>query len=246
MGFKPFKTGDGTTSAVASFLLLMPRLDWFKQSVIAALSEMAIQGNWWIGGDNDQKQAAEHAAQMVEDIIIMNFNPIPIGKVEAFAGATTPEGWLDCDGSEYNQADYVELFAAIAQVWGGNTGTFFVPDLRDRTLIGAGGAFALADTGGEQDHTLTVAELAAHSHTASAATIIDPGHVHVESLAVPAVSTLGAGVPFPIALPGVGVTAIGFTGITALAAGISSEGGDQPHNNMQPYAAINYIIFAGI
>ena len=63
-----------------------------------------------------------------------------VGEMRALAGATVPAGWLVCDGSAVNRIDFSALFAAIGVVWGnGDTATTFnVPDLRGRTMIGAG------------------------------------------------------------------------------------------------------------
>jgi microcystin-dependent protein len=245
MGFKPFQTGDGLSSDVASFLLFMPRSDWFKQSVIGALSEMAYSFNWFENGDQTTKVAAETAAQMINELIVMDFNPIPVGKIDGFGGGSAPDGWLLCDGSSYLETDYPELFSVIGTVWGGGSGSFNVPDLIGRVMIGAGDVYDVADNGGETEHTLIESELAAHNHVASGTAATDIGHTHVESTAVPAVSVLGAGVPFPYALPGVGATGIGFANITMTDPLISLTGGDNPHNNMQPFAVVNLIIFAG-
>lgn len=58
------------------------------------------------------------------------------GAVIGFAGVTPPQGWLLCDGTEYNSQDYPELFAAIGVAHGGSGGTFRVPDYRGRFLRG--------------------------------------------------------------------------------------------------------------
>jgi len=63
-----------------------------------------------------------------------------VGEMRALAGATIPAGWLVCDGSAVNRIDFSALFAAIGVVWGkgDDSTTFNVPDLRGRTMIGAG------------------------------------------------------------------------------------------------------------
>jgi microcystin-dependent protein len=239
------KTGDSLAADVTCFLLFMPREDWFKQAMISTLVQSAQFSSWKQFGTITIDSAVEAANEMLEGIIIMDFNPLPVGKVEAFAGSTAPAGWLLCDGSSINTADYPELFAAIGYTWGGSGASFNVPDLTDRVIIGSGGAYALADSGGEAQHTLTTAELPSHNHVASGTSATDVGHTHIESAAVPAVGTVAPGVPFPYALPGASATGAGFANITVVDPAISNTGGGGSHNNLQPYAAMLPIIFAG-
>lgn len=100
---------------------------------------------------------------------------VPPGSIQFYAGMQVPEGWLECDGQELSEAAYPDLFAAIGTTWGdGNgEGAFNVPDLRGRVPIGAGDGDGdddtlterrLADSGGEEKHTLTNAELPANDY----------------------------------------------------------------------------------
>ena len=65
----------------------------------------------------------------------------PIGSIMAFAGTadTPPEAWKFCEGQEYSESDYPELFDVIGRKYGGDetAETFRVPDLRNRTIVGA-------------------------------------------------------------------------------------------------------------
>ncbi len=59
--------------------------------------------------------------------------------------ANAPAGWLLCDGTAYNQADYTALYAVIGTVFGaGGAGTFKVPDFRDNSPQGASATDAIA------------------------------------------------------------------------------------------------------
>jgi len=173
------ETGDTSSGDVACFILYMPRVDWFKQNVAGQLSDMTEAENWTELGTVTREQAAIIAADMVRRLIIVNFDPLPAGRVEAYAGTTIPDGWLLCDGSSLNVTDFPELFAAIAYTWGGSGSTFNLPDLQNRVIVGAGDDFALADTGGEETHTLVTGEIPAHSHVATGTSVVDLGHTHV-------------------------------------------------------------------
>jgi len=62
----------------------------------------------------------------------------PIGTILPYAGASSPTGWLMCDGSAISRTDYATLFSVTADSFGGGDGstTFELPDLRGRMPIG--------------------------------------------------------------------------------------------------------------
>jgi len=66
---------------------------------------------------------------------------IPAGTVQPFAGeySVVPQGWLPCDGSEYQKTDFPDLYEAIKNAWGENGTKFRVPDLRGQFLRGVDG-----------------------------------------------------------------------------------------------------------
>ena len=68
---------------------------------------------------------------------------IPSGLICMWSGATVPTGWALCNGSN---------------------GT---PDLRDRFIVGSGSSYAIGTTGGSNTVTLTIAQMPAHTHTAT-------------------------------------------------------------------------------
>lgn len=63
---------------------------------------------------------------------------VPVGVVQAFAGATTPQGWLLCDGSAISRTDYADLYAVIGDTYGAGDGTttFNLPNLADKFIQG--------------------------------------------------------------------------------------------------------------
>lgn len=146
---------------------------------------------------------------------------LPTGATIPFAGSSAPTGYLVCDGSAVNRTTYAALFAVIGTTWGVGDGstTFNLPDLRGRAVIGVGTgtgltARALAALVGEENHVLTAAENGPHSHTYSARLSNQ--------------NTTG------------GAQAAAFTSTTT--PDTSTSGSGTPHNNMQPSAAMNYII----
>jgi len=89
----------------------------------------------------------------------------PIGAGMVWYTNTAPAGWLICDGSSVNRADYPKLFAIIGTTYGSASGTTFnLPDLRQRFPMGkaaSGTGNTLAATGGAIDHTHSIP---AHYH----------------------------------------------------------------------------------
>jgi len=146
-------------------------------------------------------------------------------------GDLTGLNLLPCDGAIYPKADYPLLYEKLDPVYIVDADTFRVPDLRDRFPLGAGTDFALDDTGGEQNHLLTVDEMPLHSHTN------DP-HFHTDGAAAPTLIAIGAGVPAPSAIPSAGIT-------SSESISIHNTGGNEPHNNMPPFLAVHWAIVAG-
>jgi microcystin-dependent protein len=91
---------------------------------------------------------------------------LPAGVILPYGGGTAPTGFLLCDGSAVSRTTYAALFAAIGTTFGPGNGstTFNLPDLRDRVAVGSSATKARGSVGGEATHTLTNAEMPAHSH----------------------------------------------------------------------------------
>jgi microcystin-dependent protein len=159
-----------------------------------------------------------------------------------YVGTVAPGGFLLCDGSEVDRTIYAALFAicGIAFGQGNGTTTFNLPDLRSRIPLGAGAgplltARSVGQKGGEENHLLSVAELASHGHTAS---VSDPTHSHT----VPYVQNAGYGnASSGVGEPGNRTVPSGYSA-TGIQVSIGANGGNAGHNNMQPYTVLTYIV----
>lgn len=227
-----FKTGSGVGDSYATILLTFPAVDWFKWAIIGAINLMTESENWFEEGDVAISFAVEESQKMLEALTVMDFNPIPIGLIHVFGAAAAPAGYLLCDGSSYAAADYPELFEIIGYNYGGTGADFNVPALLNRVVVGSGDTWAIGATGGEQDVVLDISSIPAHTHT-------DLGHSHSIPLVTSLPAQAGVGFAGNVTVPVV----TSLTGIGS--ANISSTGGDGSHNNMQPFQALNYVIYAG-
>jgi len=154
-----------------------------------------------------------------------------VGSIRLFAGNFEPVGWMFCDGRLLPISEYDTLFNLIGTTYGGDgQSTFALPDLRSRVPVhqgsGAGTSTVLGEAGGVEAVTLSVAQLPAHTHPQL-----------VSSTTASSRSAVG-GIP-----AGAPSEAVWTTGVATEASGqTTSVGGSQPHDNMQPYLGINYII----
>ncbi len=158
-----------------------------------------------------------------------------IGQIIAYVSASAPAGVIACDGATQLRTAYPDLYAAIDPFYIIDADHFSTPDLRGRSIMGTGTGPGLTtrnigDILGEENHVLTVAESASHSH-------VDAGHSHAEGTAAPSIGAAITGVPVPAAIPSVGVTGVA-------SANISSVGGGGGHNTIHPVNAVNYGIVA--
>ena len=132
-------------------------------------------------------------------------------------------GWLICDGSLLSTGDpqYTNLYNVIGLNYGSGPGQFQLPDLRQRFPVGSqavisnGYNYGLGASGGEQVHTLTTAEMPAHTH---------------DTTACPSRAFNGIG--------GVSQWIPNMEGpITS-----TTTGGGTSHNNTPLFCSVNYII----
>ena len=161
---------------------------------------------------------------------------MPTGSIIPYAGQTAPSAdWLLCDGAAIARqasGSNTALFTLLGETYGAGDGssTFNIPDLRGRVIAGQddmGGASAnrltgqsggvngdnLGASGGTETHSLSVAEMPAHTHT------YNRRHLAAETVSG------GSG------------ASVGQEDVAT-----SSTGGGGAHNNVQPTFILNYII----
>ena len=151
---------------------------------------------------------------------------LKIGTILPYTGSDSelPTGYMLCDGSELSRTDYSDLFAVIGTSFGDGNGssTFNLPNLKGKVLTGLDSEdtdFAsMGTTGGEKTHTLTIAEMPSHNH--------DFYFYHINATAV----SSGNAQVFDVNNAWINTSKI------------LSKGGSQPHNVLQPYVVVNYII----
>jgi microcystin-dependent protein len=164
-----------------------------------------------------------------------------------------PSGWALCAGQlmaiNQNQA----LFSLLGTTYGGDgISTFGLPDLRGRIPLGAGqgtglSSYNLGQTGGSETVTLTTATLAAHTHSAtpnlsaSAPGVTTKGTTHEPSPSVALAAPEDQGHNLKIYSDQKPTQQLAPGSVTG-SISVGPAGGGQPHENRQPFLAVNYII----
>jgi microcystin-dependent protein len=152
-----------------------------------------------------------------------------VGEVRMFAGNFAPAGWMFCEGQLLPISEYETLFNLIGTTYGGDgQSTFALPDLRGRVPIHFGNGFTLAETGGAETITLTVAQIPAHSHPLLASSSPGTSNTPVGNLTAES--------------PSINTYIQDVTNSNMSPSAVTSVGGSQPHNNFQPYLCVDFII----
>lgn len=153
-----------------------------------------------------------------------------IGEIRIFAGSFAPVGWQLCDGSLLPISGNEMLFQLLGTTYGGDgQSSFAVPDLRGRLPLHQGNGFMLGQAGGVETVSLTTAQIPAHSHEWIAS------------------SDAGSGATSPgnavlARTPGADVYTTDIVPVPLSPAMLSSAGRGWPHDNMQPFLSLNFII----
>jgi len=152
-----------------------------------------------------------------------------IGEIRLFAGSFAPAGWAMCQGQLLPISENDTLFNLIGTMYGGDgQETFGLPNLAGRAPIHRSSDLLQGEMGGSESVTLTIQQIPVHSHAFQATTALGNQ------------PTPGGNVP---AQGGTIQLFISDTPGTQLSAdALQPSGGSQPHENMQPFLAMSYII----
>ncbi len=155
-----------------------------------------------------------------------------LSEIRIMSFVFAPRGWALCNGQllpiNQNQA----LFSLLGTTFGGDGRVnFALPDLRERVPIHVGASHTLGERGGEQAHTLSIAEIPTHTHalTASSATAnASPPSPQGGTILADSTPALAYG---------------SASNLVAMGAGsVTSVGGSQAHLNLQPFLTLSFCI----
>jgi microcystin-dependent protein len=157
-----------------------------------------------------------------------------IGEIRLFGGSFAPQNWAFCNGALLPVQNFEPLFTLIGTTYGGDgVNNFALPNLCSRVPVhqGAGG-YVMGMTGGQETVTLTDATMPVHNHplySAAGGQVQSPDGALLTTTASTQDGTL--------------IYGTGSSNLTSLTSPtIQMSGGSQPHDNIQPYLALNFII----
>ena len=158
-----------------------------------------------------------------------------VAEIRMFPFNFPPKGWAWCDGQLLPLSQNTALFSLLGTTYGGNgKSNFALPDLQGRAPMhpGQGPGLSLHDlgeTGGSETVSLLESEIPSHVHALNTINEIGEDRLLNNTEAM-ARSTGGLLYAAP-------------AGITQLSPNaLTPAGGDQPHNNMQPYLTVYFCI----
>ncbi len=170
-----------------------------------------------------------------------------VGEIRMFGGNFAPAGWAFCDGALLSISENETLYNLIGTTFGGDgQSTFGMPDLRSRipvhtgTNLQTGTNYVFGSFAGTESVTLTGNQIPSHAHAVT-------GELNMKTRASNPDNQLSpVGNAIAIA-PGKkyfsrNPSANGFMGPLATNITLNSSGSSIPHNNMQPYVCVNFII----
>jgi microcystin-dependent protein len=154
-----------------------------------------------------------------------------LGELRIVGYNFAPKGWAMCNGQFLQISQNAALFAILGTTYGGNgTTNFALPNFQGRAPIHPGIGFVLGQTGGEQNHTLTVNEMPLHTHAVNGSS----GNGNTQTAAGNTWAVEGSNTTF--------IYSNGAQDAHMAVSGIANSGGNQPHSNMQPFLVLNFVI----
>lgn len=150
-----------------------------------------------------------------------------LSEIRIMSFVFAPKGWALCNGQLLPIAQNQPLFSLLGTTFGGDGRVnFALPDLRGRVPIHVGSGFTLGERGGEQAHTLSIAELPTHIHVGNATSVTATSNNPTGNVLAASNNLYTA----PASL-------------TSLAPStVPNVGGSQAHLNMQPFLTLSFCI----
>ena len=158
-----------------------------------------------------------------------------VAEIRIFPFNFAPKGWAFCDGQLLPLSQNTALFSLLGTFYGGDgKSNFALPNMQGNAPMHPGqgpglSLHVLGETGGSDTVSLLDSEIPSHSHALRC--VIDPGDVSLPQAGAVLAATTGA-------------TSYIASGTLSPMSGsaLAPSGGDQPHNNMQPYLTLNFCI----
>jgi microcystin-dependent protein len=203
---------------------------WTLAAVSGALVRLTDTDYLESIGANEPDEMAQIFYDMLEFFWGSEVSEIGVIKIRS-TPENIPDNELICDGQQYTETEYTALYRAYKseRIFNAENGTFNVPDLRDKFVIGTSANRTTGDTGGAETVTLSIDELPEHNHEAGQLTVAKQDGAGSVSYAV--ASGIGGNVPIDYKDNIV-------NGKTA------STGANQAHDNMPPFVALVYTVVA--
>jgi len=151
-----------------------------------------------------------------------------LSEIRIMSFGYAPKGWAMCNGQLLPINQNQPLFSLLGTTFGGDGRVnFALPDVRGRTPIHVGSGHTLGERGGEQAHTLSIAELPTHTHVLNGSNTDGTQQIPVGNLLARSATQFYA--------PAASLAAMN-------AASVGNVGGSQAHLNMQPFLTLTFCI----
>jgi microcystin-dependent protein len=160
--------------------------------------------------------------------------PPYVGEIRMFAGNFPPVGWMFCEGQPLPISENDVLFQLIGTTYGGDgQSTFNLPNLASRFPMHMGSGpdgttYQIGEMAGTEQETLTTQQIPTHTHAML-------GSTDTATSSVPTDNVIGKSTAVDALINAQPSTALNNQAV-------SPQGGSQPHENMQPFICINFII----
>jgi microcystin-dependent protein len=164
-----------------------------------------------------------------------------LGEIRAFGFNFAPKSWAMCNGQQLSIQQNTALFSLLGTQYGGNgVTTFALPDLRGRTAMNQGQGpglsnYTIGEVTGTETVGLTTNQIPQHNHLWAA-------NNAAGDTAAPLNNFLAGAIIPTTSMPVPTYAAPGGATVPLAAAMIGLNGGNQPHQNMQPYLVVTYCI----